>query len=155
MHIQIGSNTCPCSASSVNSFTSAQQISSFHPDSYDVYKEPLRLKKISNLSKSILKKYYGYSHLKTNWFPNDVPRHIYFFSEKNLRELGNICGLKVQKIKTRTSVKFILNSLDYVTMNKGTLSKKIRWKRLLARAYVLLAQYKKQGDEIFAVFTKP
>lgn len=266
----------------------AEQISTFYPDSYDVYEEQSRLKKISNLSKSILKKYYGYSHLKTNvssdllciithrvdsdyrvpfvkdgylldvgcgngryldgmsalgwrvkgvefneyainvcrlskldvhhgdlfsakfesdsfdvinvshviehvpnpkqlfaelarilkkngtliiktpnsealgralfntnWFPNDVPRHIYFFSEKNLREVGNACGLKVQEIKTRTSAKPILNSLDYVTMNKGTLSKKIRWKRLLARAYVLLAQYKKQGDEIFAVFTKP
>jgi len=97
----------------------------------------------------------GRAFFNTNWYANDVPRHIYLFSEKNLSELGNACGLNVQQIKTRTSPKIILNSIDYVTINKGTPSKKVRWKRLLARIYVLMAQHRNQGDEIFAVFTKP
>ena len=266
---------------------SPEQISAFYPDSYDVYEVDSRLKKISQFNKSILKRYYGYVHLKTspftdvlclitkrpnsdysipfvtngclldvgcgngrfldgmkqlgwqvkgvefnehavsvcklsgldvhhgdllsasfeansfdvinvshviehvpnpvqlfaelervlkpggtliiktpnsqalgrawfsnNWFPNEVPRHIYLFSEKNLRALGNACGLQLKQIRTRTSVKIILNSVDYVTGNKGTPSKKIKWKRILARPYSHIAQFKKQGDEIFSLFTK-
>ena len=266
---------------------SPAQISAFYPNDYDVYEEGSRLKKISRFSKSILKKYYGYTHLKTslltdllssisrrsnsdysipfvadgclldvgcgngrfldgmkklgwrvkgvefnehavsvcrlsdldvhhgdllsakfqedsfdvinvshviehvpdpvplfaelakilkpggiliiktpnsralgrawfsnNWFPNEVPRHIYLFSEKNLRAIGDACGLELEQIRTRTSVKIILNSIDYVTGNKHTPSKKVKWKRMLARLYSFTAQLKKQGDEIFAVFTK-
>lgn len=97
----------------------------------------------------------GRALFNTNWYANDVPRHIYLFSEKSLKILASNCGLKVLQIKTRTSPKIILNSLDYITANNKVPSKKVKWKRLIARAYVLIAQYKKQGDEIFTVFTKP
>jgi 2-polyprenyl-3-methyl-5-hydroxy-6-metoxy-1,4-benzoquinol methylase len=99
-------------------------------------------------------KAFGRSLFNTNWFPNEVPRHIYLFSEKNLSTLGHNTQFKMEQIITRTTVKLILNSLDYVTGNKEIPSKKIKWKRFIARIYVLIAQYKKQGDEIFAVFTK-
>lgn len=97
----------------------------------------------------------GRALFNTNWYANDVPRHIYLFAEKNLKVLASTCGLKVQQLKTRTSPKIILNSLDYVTSNSKVPSKKVKWKRWIAKIYVLIAQYKKQGDEIFAVFTKP
>lgn len=90
----------------------------------------------------------------TNWYANDVPRHIYLFSEKNLSFLADICGLKMLQLKTRTSAKNILNSIDYVMNNQATPSRKVCWKRLLARIYVFIAQLKKQGDEIFSVFIK-
>lgn len=266
---------------------SAEQISAFYPSEYEVYEEESRLKKVSGLRKSILKKYYGYSHLNTNffndticfisrlfsnkyevhykpngklldvgcgngryldgmkklgwqikgvefnegavrvcnlsglnvhhgdlfsanfetnsfdvinvshviehvpnpneffkeltrilnkngtliiktpnsealgrnffntnWYANDVPRHLYLFSEKNLNVLADLCGLKITQLQTRSSPKIILNSLDYVLNNKAKPSKKIKWMRLIAKAYVAFAQYKKRGDEIFAVFTK-
>lgn len=266
---------------------SLTQISSFYPNDYEVYEEESRLKKISLLRKSILKKYYGYAHLKTNplidavcviaqlinnkhevhfklegklldvgcgngryldgmkklgwqtkgvefnesavgvcnlsglnvhhgdlfsakfeinsfdvinvshviehvpnpkefftelsrilkqngtliiktpnsealgrklfntnWYANDVPRHLYLFSEKNLNVLADICGLEISQLNTRSSPKIILNSVDYVLSNNAKPSKKVKWMRLIAKAYVAFAQYKKRGDEIFAVFTK-
>jgi 2-polyprenyl-3-methyl-5-hydroxy-6-metoxy-1,4-benzoquinol methylase len=266
---------------------SAEQISAFYPSEYEVYEEESRLKKVSGLRKSILKKYYGYSHLNTNffndiicfisglfsnkyevqyklngklldvgcgngryldgmkklgwnikgvefnegavrvcnlsglnvhhgdlfsanfetnsfdvinvshviehvpnpnelfkeltrilnkngtliiktpnsealgrnffntnWYANDVPRHLYLFSERNLNVLADLCGLKITQLQTRSSPKIILNSLDYVLNSKAKPSKKIKWMRLIAKAYVASAQYKKRGDEIFAVFTK-
>jgi 2-polyprenyl-3-methyl-5-hydroxy-6-metoxy-1,4-benzoquinol methylase len=266
----------------------AEQISTFYPNEYEVYEEQSRLKKVSGLRKSILKKYYGYSHLSTsalndficsiaklfyknfevhfksagklldvgcgngryldgmkklgwqtkgvefnesavrvcnlsgldvhhgdlfsahfendsfdvinvshvvehvpnpkeffaelsrilkkngtliiktpnsealgralfntNWYANDVPRHIYLFSENSLNVLASACKLKIRQLINRTSPKIILNSFDYVTANSKVPSKKIKWKRVLARAYVLVAQCKKQGDELFVVLTKP
>lgn len=266
---------------------SADQISSFYPDSYDIYEESSRLKQISNLRKSILKKYYSYTHIETlpffdlicpiihkitnhnelpfiqngrlldvgcgngryldgmkklgwhaqgvefnshavsvcktsnldvhlgdlfsakfeddtfdvinvshvvehvpnpqdffaelsrvlkkngtliiktpnsnalgralfntNWFPNEVPRHLYLFSEVNLKQLGQKHHLEIVEITTRTSAKFILNSIDYVMENKGTPSKKVKWKRFIAKIYVFISMYKKRGDEIFAIFKK-
>lgn len=96
----------------------------------------------------------GRKLFNTNWYANDVPRHLYLFSYQNLSVLANNCGLKLQQFKTSSTPKIILNSLDYVAENTKTPSKKVKWKRALARLYVWLAQYKQQGDEIFAVFTK-
>ena len=96
----------------------------------------------------------GRRFFNTNWYANDVPRHLYLFSHQNLLVLANSCGLKMQQFKTSSTPKIILNSLDYVAENTKTPSKKVKWKRLLARLYVWLAQYKQQGDEIIVVFTK-
>ena len=96
----------------------------------------------------------GRALFNTNWYANDVPRHLYLFSEKNLSLLAQTHGLHTQQIKTRSSPKIILNSIDYVSANKSVPSKKVKWKRLIARVYVWAAKHKNQGDEIFAVFTK-
>ena len=90
----------------------------------------------------------------TNWFANEVPRHLYLFSEKNLLEMGKSCNLNMIRMVTNSTPKIVLNSVDYVLKNTGKPSKRIWWKRLLARSYVLLAKYKKQGDEIHIVFKK-
>ncbi|MDZ4149988.1 class I SAM-dependent methyltransferase, partial [Methylicorpusculum sp.] len=96
----------------------------------------------------------GRLFFNTNWYANDVPRHIYLFSEKNLSELAQRSDLKINQFRTHSTPKIILNSLGYITHNKGTPSKRIWWKRVFARLYVWLSHYKSQGDEIFAVFTK-
>ncbi len=96
----------------------------------------------------------GRKLFNTNWYHNDVPRHLYLFAYQNLSVLANNCGLKMQQFKTSSTPKIILNSLDYVTENTKIPSKKVKWKRVLARLYVWIAQYKQQGDEIFVVFTK-
>lgn len=96
----------------------------------------------------------GRDYLGANWYANDVPRHLILFSRDNLDQLASKYGLHSYKTWFETTPKIILNSLDYVTNNKGKRSNKIRWKRLLARLYVWSARFKKRGDVIHMVFTK-
>ncbi len=268
-------------------FPSADEISSFYPDSYEIYEERSRLKRISAIRKSILKKHYGYAHLKTfwltdslcfiaklfsgnfeipfvkngkvldvgcgngryldgmkklgwnvkgvefnesavavcnlsqldvhhgdlasaklpnntfdvinvshviehvpntkeffaelarilkkngtliiktpnsealgrawlgtNWYANDTPRHLFLFAKNNISLLGSNFNLTTTQLFTRSTPKIILNSIDYVLENKGNPSKKVAWKRWLAKIYILTARAKQQGDEIFLVLTK-
>ncbi len=90
----------------------------------------------------------------TNWYANDVPRHLYLFSQKNLLEMGKVCHLAMIRMVTNSTPKIVLNSVDYVLKNTNKPSKRVWWKRLLAKSYVLLSKYKKQGDEIHIVFKK-
>lgn len=96
----------------------------------------------------------GRALFDTKWFANEVPRHLYLFSQKNLVEMGSQSQLEMIRISTSSTPKIILNSVDYVINNRKRPSKKIGWKRLLAKPYVWLAKYKKQGDEIHVVFKK-
>ncbi len=96
----------------------------------------------------------GRAFFSTNWFANEVPRHLYLFSQKNLSAMGNTNNLMPINIKTSSSPKIILNSVDYVLNNRGKPSKKVKWKRMLAKAYVWLSKFKKQGDEIQIIFKK-
>lgn len=96
----------------------------------------------------------GRALFNTNWFANEVPRHLYLFAQKNLQTLGEHCGLKMTEMQTSTSPKILLNSVDYVINNRGQPSKRIGWRRLLAKPYVWLAQYKRRGDEIQVAFRK-
>lgn len=90
----------------------------------------------------------------TNWYANDVPRHLFLFSQKNLLEMGKASNLEMVSMTTSSTPKIVLNSVDYVLKNTNKASKRIWWKRLLAKSYVLLSKYKKQGDEIHIVFKK-
>lgn len=96
----------------------------------------------------------GRALFNSNWFPNEVPRHLQLFSEANLKQLSQVNQLEIIEITTRSSVKFILNSIDYVIDNKGTPSKKVKWRRLVAKSYAFISTYKKRGDEIFSIFKK-
>ena len=96
----------------------------------------------------------GRSYCGANWYANDVPRHLILFSQNSLSTLGAEHGLKMFSCRFQTSPKIILNSLDYITNNEGTRSKKIAWKRLLARFYIWSAQLRKRGDTIHSVFVK-
>ncbi|MEK9825429.1 MAG: hypothetical protein VW395_03950, partial [Methylotenera sp.] len=90
----------------------------------------------------------------TNWYPNDVPRHLYQFSENNIKALAKLCGLDIESITTRSAPRGVLNSIDYVTKNKSAPSKKVAWKRWLARIYVLVSERKNRGDELFVMLRK-
>ncbi|MGJ8620283.1 MAG: class I SAM-dependent methyltransferase, partial [Methylophilaceae bacterium] len=96
----------------------------------------------------------GRALFNTNWFANEVPRHLYLFSERNLLMMGEECQLELITINTSSTPKIILNSIDYVLNNNKKPSKKIWWRRLLVKPYIFLAKYKNQGDEIHAILKK-
>jgi 2-polyprenyl-3-methyl-5-hydroxy-6-metoxy-1,4-benzoquinol methylase len=96
----------------------------------------------------------GRALFDTNWFANEVPRHLYLFSQKNLLELAKASSLNLLWMETNSTPKIVLNSVDYVVGNRNKPSKRVWWKRLLAKSYVFLSKCKKQGDEIHVVFKK-
>jgi 2-polyprenyl-3-methyl-5-hydroxy-6-metoxy-1,4-benzoquinol methylase len=91
----------------------------------------------------------------TNWFANDVPRHLILFSPKNLSILAERIWFQHHKTETFSSPKIILNSWDYLTHNRGRPSKKRKLRRMIARLYVAAAAITGRGDEIFCMFSKP
>jgi len=101
-------------------------------------------------SKALGRRWFG-----TNWYANDVPRHLVLFCADNLNMLAERNGLRRIKVKTSTTPKIILNSLDYLTGRRDKPSRKSRIRRLLARPYVMLATITGRGDELFAIYEKP
>lgn len=91
----------------------------------------------------------------TNWYANDVPRHLTLFNPNNLQQLAAQAGFQKVAIRTSSSPKIFLNSWDYLTHNTGKPSKHRKIRRFFARAYVLAAALSRSGDEIFAIFQKP
>ncbi len=90
-----------------------------------------------------------------NWFPDEVPRHLVLYSPANLDLLLRNAGFERVTVRTFTSPKFILNSWDYRTGNRGKASRKKTLHRMIARIYVLLASLMPgRGDEIFAIYRK-
>ena len=100
-------------------------------------------------SKALGRRWFG-----TNWYANDVPRHLVLFCPDNLNMLAVRHGLRRIKLKTPTTPKIILNSLDYLTGRRDNPSRKSRIRRLLARPYVMLATITCRGDELFAIYEK-
>lgn len=90
-----------------------------------------------------------------NWYANDVPRHLILFSRGNLNLLAGRHGLRQSSLDLETSPKIFLNSLDYVMHNRGKPSRKVRWRRFLARFYVSLARRRGHGDTLRMVLAKP
>ena len=97
----------------------------------------------------------GRQWFATYWYANDVPRHLFLFSPSNLERLGAGAGLVMCAMTMDTTPKIFLNSLDYTTRNQGKLSKRMRWRRFLARAYVWQAQRRNRGDTLQMTFVKP
>jgi SAM-dependent methyltransferase len=126
------------------------------PDPKALFIEVARILKPNGLFvvKTPNSKALGRALFNTNWYANDVPRHLYLYSQKNLIEMSKACNLDMIRMVTSSTPKIILNSIDYVVENKGKASKRVWWKRLLSKSYVQLAKYKKQGDEIHIVFQK-
>ena len=100
-------------------------------------------------SKALGRRWFG-----TNWYANDVPRHLVLFCPANLNMLAERHGLRRIKVKTATTPKIILNSLDYLTGRRDNPSRKSRIRRLLARPYVMTATITGRGDELFAIYEK-
>ncbi len=91
----------------------------------------------------------------TNWFANEVPRHLTLFSEKNLEYLAVQHGFRQVTAKTFTTPKIVLNSWDYLVGNRPESSKRRKLHRLIARIYVMMAALSGRGDELFMIFEKP
>jgi len=100
-------------------------------------------------SKALGRRWFG-----INWYANDVPRHLVLFNTGNLNMLAERHGLRRIKVKTSTTPKIILNSLDYLTGRRDNPSRKSRILRLLARPYVMSAAISGRGDEVFAIYEK-
>ena len=96
----------------------------------------------------------GRQYFGMHWFENDVPRHLILFSPANLKMLAERFGLKQIAVKTFTGSRVILNSLDYLTGNRGKPYNKHKIYRFLARLYVLPAFISRRGDELFAIYEK-
>jgi len=88
------------------------------------------------------------------WFANDIPRHLVLFARQNLDRLAARCGLAPIAHMTFTTPKILLNSLDYRLRRTGKPSRKLRWRRLAARSYVLAATIAGRGDELYLVYEK-
>jgi len=88
------------------------------------------------------------------WFADEIPRHLVLFCPSNLKMLAERFGLNQITIRTFTRPRIILNSLDYLTGNRGKPYYKRKIFRLLAQLYVLLASISRRGDEIFAIYEK-
>ncbi len=89
-----------------------------------------------------------------NWYANDVPRHLILFNPDNLDMLLKKHGLRQVELKTFTTPKIILNSLDYLIHKRDRPSRKSKLFRLLSRPYVMMAAIAGRGDIIFAVYEK-
>ncbi len=101
-------------------------------------------------SRALARNWFG-----TNWFPNEVPRHLVLYSPFNLSLLAEKQGFVGKRVLTSSSPKCFLNSWDYLTNNKGIPSRKRKIRRMLSRLYVMSASLTDRGDEINVIFEKP
>ena len=91
----------------------------------------------------------------TDWYANDVPRHLLLFAPDNLTLLAERAGFETAVVRTFSTPKIVLNSWDYRQHNPGESSKKNKLRRAVARLYVMAAAVSGRGDEVFAIFRKP
>lgn len=72
-----------CGAIFQNPMPSAEEITHFYPDHYDIYKEQTPLKPISHFEKAVLKTHYNYDHLQVPLFYRLLARLVgkFFFRD--------------------------------------------------------------------------
>jgi SAM-dependent methyltransferase len=100
-------------------------------------------------SKALGRQWFG-----SDWYANDVPRHLVLYCLTNLHTLATDHRLHLVGVKMFTPPKIILNSWDYRTGNHDNPSKRRKIRRLLAKFYVVLAILYNRGDIIFAIYQK-
>lgn len=88
------------------------------------------------------------------WYANDVPRHLFLFSERNLALLAARFGLEPLFSRKPVKAKLLLRSLDYRWGSSGRPAKKRPALKWLSRAYVPLARTVGGGDELFMMLEK-
>lgn len=97
----------------------------------------------------------GRALLGPNWYANDVPRHLILYAPGNLALLAERHGLQKTGLFMDTSPKILLNSIDYAMGSRGKPSKRMLWRRFLARLYVVQARRSGRGDTILLYLHKP
>jgi len=89
-----------------------------------------------------------------HWFPNEVPRHLYLYSENNLKLLANQYGLQCNLTLKPIKPKLVLRSLDYKLGNRGKSSKQRNVRKWASKLYIPAARLSRRGDELFMLFTR-
>ena len=137
-------------------FVTAHHLIEHAPDPHELVSEISRITKPggSVLIRTPNSESLGRSWFGTNWFANDVPRHIFLYSEKNLRLLANEYGLRLDSLRKPVKPKLVLKSLDYKLDNRGVPSKKRKIRKYLSSLYIPAVKLSGRGDELFALFTK-
>lgn len=137
-------------------FVTAHHLIEHVPNPSELMREIARITKTggSVLIRTPNSESLGRSWFGTNWYANDVPRHLFLFSAKNLELLAAHHGLQLRKLFKPVKPKLVLKSLDYKLNNRGTPSKKRKILKWLSRLYIPAAQLSGRGDELFAIFTK-
>ena len=137
-------------------FVTAHHLIEHVPDPHELVSEISRITKPggSVLIRTPNSESLGRSWFGTDWFANDVPRHIFLYSEKNLRILASKYSLRLDSLRKPVKTKLVLKSLDYKLNNRGTPSKKRKIRKYLSRLYLPAANLSGRGDELFAFFTK-
>jgi SAM-dependent methyltransferase len=137
-------------------FVTAHHLIEHAPDPHELVSEISRITKPggSVLIRTPNSESLGRSWFGTSWFANDVPRHIFLYSEKNLRMLASEYGLRLDSLRKPVKTKLVLKSLDYKLNNRGVPSKKRKIRKYLSRLYIPAAKLSGRGDELFALFTK-
>ena len=97
----------------------------------------------------------GWAWFSTRWYATGIPYHLMLFSPNNLELLAKQHGLALEDCFLETTPKLFLNSIDIVTGRQGRPSRKIWWRRLLAKCYVWYAQKIGRGDVMHATFRRP
>ena len=97
----------------------------------------------------------GWALFGTKWYATGIPYHLMLFSPGNLALLAGRHGLVPVRQELETSQKLFLNSLDILFERKGRPSRKIKWRRFLARLFVRVAQRQGRGDVIHSTFRRP
>ncbi len=96
----------------------------------------------------------GWALFGTRWYATGIPYHLMLYSPGNLALLAGQHGLVAVRQELETSQKLFLNSLDILFGRKGTPSRKIKWRRFLARLFVRAAQRQGRGDVIHSTFRR-
>jgi 2-polyprenyl-3-methyl-5-hydroxy-6-metoxy-1,4-benzoquinol methylase/rubredoxin len=137
-------------------FVTAHHLLEHAPDPHELVGEIARILKQSGtvLIRTPNSNALGRAWFGNNWYANEVPRHLFLYSEHNLERLANDHGLNLLALSKPAKAKLVLKSLDYQTNNQGKPSEKRVLRQWLAKLYVPVAKLTGRGDELFALFEK-
>lgn len=96
----------------------------------------------------------GWALFGTKWYATGIPYHLMLFSPGNLALLAGQHGLVEVRHELETSQKLFLNSLDILFERTGKPSRKIKWRRFLARLFVWIARRQGRGDILHSTFRR-
>jgi len=137
-------------------FVTAHHLIEHVPDPHALMKEIARIIRPGGSmlirtpnSESLGRQFFG-----RHWYANDVPRHLYLYSESNLKLLAEKYGLECSRTLKPVKPKLVLRSLDYKLGNRGKPSKKRKLRKWASKLYIPAARLTQRGDELSMLFTR-
>jgi len=137
-------------------FVTAHHLIEHVPDPHTLMKEITRITRPggSVLIRTPNSESLGRNFFGRHWYANDVPRHLYLYSEDNLKLLASQHGLECSRTLKPVKPKLVLRSLDYKLGNRGKPSKKRKIRKWASKLYIPAAKFTHRGDELFMLFTR-